>query len=348
MRETPRIAAGSPPAGEVAIGGVKHRILLGQPDAAQLKALRAAGISSVINFRVPAEHAGYDESAAAAAAGVEYCSIPFANGAALTDEMIDASREALRRADEQNQVAALHCRTWNRAGPIWVAYRVLDQGVPLEQAIAEAKAGQMVDPLLEQKARAYIETRQKPGAAAEESWAPVAENELTAEQHAQRERAIAARDRMFGQLFAALSEAMMQRGPDGEPAGPVGAIAVCKEQAPEIAREVGEEQGVRIGRTSERLRNPANAAPAWASSLIVENWVDASGFPSARFAASRDGSFGAVLPIKMAANCLACHGEVEAMQPRVREALAAAYPHDRATGYEEGELRGWFWIQVPK
>ena len=36
----------------------------------------------------------------------------------------------------------------------------------------------------------------------------------------------------------------------------------------------------------------------------------------------------------------------EAMK-NVKEALAASYPADRATGFREGDLRGWFWIEVP-
>jgi len=27
--------------------------------------------------------------------------------------------------------------------------------------------------------------------------------------------------------------------------------------------------------------------------------------------------------------------------------LAAKYPMDQATGFKEGDLRGWFWIEVP-
>jgi hypothetical protein len=28
-------------------------------------------------------------------------------------------------------------------------------------------------------------------------------------------------------------------------------------------------------------------------------------------------------------------------------ALAARYPDDRATGFAPGDLRGWFWVEVP-
>jgi hypothetical protein len=31
----------------------------------------------------------------------------------------------------------------------------------------------------------------------------------------------------------------------------------------------------------------------------------------------------------------------------VKEALAEHYPEDQATGFQEGDLRGWFCIEVP-
>jgi hypothetical protein len=31
----------------------------------------------------------------------------------------------------------------------------------------------------------------------------------------------------------------------------------------------------------------------------------------------------------------------------VTAAHAAKYPKDQATGFKEGDLRGWFWVEVP-
>jgi hypothetical protein len=38
--------------------------------------------------------------------------------------------------------------------------------------------------------------------------------------------------------------------------------------------------------------------------------------------------------------CVACHGPAETLSPAVRERLAKEYPHDRATGYSPGQVRG--------
>jgi len=62
---------------------------------------------------------------------------------------------------------------------------------------------------------------------------------------------------------------------------------------------------------------------------------------------SADGSLGVVMPIVVGSSCLACHGDPGAMEAVVREAIAKAYPKDQATGYKEGDLRGWFWVEVP-
>ena len=46
-----------------------------------------------------------------------------------------------------------------------------------------------------------------------------------------------------------------------------------------------------------------------------------------------------------ARRCLACHGSE--VSPEVREAIAARYPGDRATGFAVGDLRGALWVEVP-
>jgi hypothetical protein len=112
--------------------------------------------------------------------------------------------------------------------------------------------------------------------------------------------------------------------------------------APEIAKSVSEQQGVRIGRTSWKLRNAANAAPEWATSLLADRPEEA------RAALGPEDVLGVTLPIRVASPCLRCHGTPESMADDVREAIAAAYPDDQATGFADGDLRGWFWVEVPR
>ncbi|QOI99900.1 MAG: hypothetical protein HRU70_05145 [Phycisphaeraceae bacterium] len=161
-RATARIPTGTPvPAPEVAIGGVTHRVLLAQPDAGQLALLKASGVGGVINLRTPAEQAGFDEATASASAGLTYTPVPFKSPEDLSDAVMDAAVAALREAESAGRTAALHCRTGNRAGPVWIAWRTLDGGVPIERAVAEAKMMQMVTPQYEAIARDYV--RRKSG-----------------------------------------------------------------------------------------------------------------------------------------------------------------------------------------
>lgn len=161
-RATVRLRPGTPPPGEVAIGGVKHRLLMTQPDAGALAQHAERGAKGVVNFRRPGEHTDYDESAAAGACGMEYDNIGYAGAAELSDEVLDRARAALRAHDARGEGAMVHCRTGNRVGPAWAAYRALDAGIPIDTAFAEAKLGGLKDPALEAKAREYIQRRMAP------------------------------------------------------------------------------------------------------------------------------------------------------------------------------------------
>jgi hypothetical protein len=45
-------------------------------------------------------------------------------------------------------------------------------------------------------------------------------------------------------------------------------------------------------------------------------------------------------PMSIQPLCLTCHGPVENIPEKLRSALAAYYPDDRATGYNNGDFRG--------
>ena len=163
---------------------------------------------------------------------------------------------------------------------------------------------------------------------------PLARNDLTPAQEKLAARALEARDALFQTLLAELSGAMQE-------GGPTSAITVCKNRAPQIAGEIGEKMGLKIGRTSFRLRNPANTPPTWAKKLVEKRVSEPS------YVDLKDQGLGIFLPIVTAAPCLKCHGEKDAIDGAVKETLAANYPLDEATGFRAGGLRGWFWIEVP-
>lgn len=154
-------------------------------------------------------------------------------------------------------------------------------------------------------------------------------------QDARFAKAEEARDKLMGRLLNELSAALAE---GGHPA----AIEVCSRRAPEIAAEVSSELGVQVGRSSSRLRNPANVAPDWAAPHIHE----AKDAAVQRIPLDGDG-LGVLFPIRLAKGCLGCHGGADDIHPDAAAALARLYPDDRATGFREGDLRGWLWASVP-
>lgn len=129
--------------------------------------------------------------------------------------------------------------------------------------------------------------------------------------------------------------------------GPVNAIGVCREKAPEIGARHSRETGFRVGRTSLRVRNPRNAPDAW-EAQILETFRERT--TAGEAAAGLEHSevveqggrrvFRQLLAIPMGELCLGCHGE--SLAPEVQRAVGALYPEDRAVGFRLGEVRGAF------
>ncbi|MEZ4334264.1 MAG: efflux RND transporter periplasmic adaptor subunit [Myxococcota bacterium] len=124
--------------------------------------------------------------------------------------------------------------------------------------------------------------------------------------------------------------------------GAVEAIEVCRVRAPQIARAV-ETPAVRVGRTSHRLRNAANAAPVWVAPLL-DDWVAGRRTNEPAVVALGDGRGGYVEPLFTGEMCLACHGE--SIAPDVAARIRALYPEDRAVGFRVGALRGLAWAEI--
>ncbi|WP_227816809.1 Tll0287-like domain-containing protein [Nitrogeniibacter aestuarii] len=130
--------------------------------------------------------------------------------------------------------------------------------------------------------------------------------------------------------------------------GALRSVIVCKYTAPEVSSSVSRKYGVQIKRVSLRVRNPALGSPdAWEQEVLRAF--------DARAAAGEAPStieFGEVvseplgkyyrymkaIPVK--AVCLNCHGDEAQISAATRAQMNTEYPHDKATGYREGEIRG--------
>jgi hypothetical protein len=143
-----------------------------------------------------------------------------------------------------------------------------------------------------------------------------------------------------GRLFQRLSEEL-ERG------GPRAAISVCRDEAQALTAQVGLQQGVEVGRTSHRLRNPKNAPRAWVAPYVAQ-WAGKKLEEVQPVVVDLGDRVGLLRPIPTAALCTTCHGAAAHLAPEVRDVLAQAYPEDQGVGFAEGDVRGVFWAEVPK
>lgn len=169
-------------------------------------------------------------------------------------------------------------------------------------------------------------------------------DELQAREQAAAEAARELIDELFGELQAALEED-----------GPPGAIRVCRDLAPEVKNRISLERGWKVTRVGTRVRNPLLGTPdAWEQEVLREfEERRAAGEPMEEITHSEvvtepDGDHLRFMrAIGVRQECLACHGARDELHDGAYRALREHYPHDRAVGYEAGELRGALSIKQP-
>lgn len=157
---------------------------------------------------------------------------------------------------------------------------------------------------------------------------------------AQSTRGIAAE--LVNQLGQKLKGAMANEGP-------VGAVSVCKEAAPAIAKGLSAQHSAHVTRVGTRVRNPAMGVPNdWQKAALAdfEARLD-KGTPASdlEYWQVVDGKEGkrelryakAIVTQQL---CVTCHGKTEDIPAPLLEKIRAEYPDDQATGYSVGKLRG--------
>lgn len=127
-------------------------------------------------------------------------------------------------------------------------------------------------------------------------------------------------------------------------ASPGEAIHVCREKAPEIAAQLSV-NGVRMGRTSHKTRNPANAPEPWVEPLLAA-YLEEPTNTKPRAVFIDKATLGYVEPIYVMSFCLSCHGP--SLEPELEATIQSLYPDDEATGFKADDLRGLFWVTLPR
>ncbi|MBL4661206.1 MAG: DUF3365 domain-containing protein [Alcanivoracaceae bacterium] len=129
--------------------------------------------------------------------------------------------------------------------------------------------------------------------------------------------------------------------------GALNAISVCNEQAPFIAKQLSEQSGWDIHRTS--LKHRATKPDAWETTIMQsfeQKYADGDKFKRL-FAQdvveiNNKPAFRYMQAIETKKICLLCHGE--SIAPELASKITELYPDDIATGFKLGSIRGAFSI----
>jgi len=120
--------------------------IAGQPTEKGLRELRAKGVTTVVNLRMPEEMArvGFDEAALVKELGMTYVHIPMRGTATnpYGPKQLDAFAAALDAADGK---VLLHCTIAWRASHLWAAYLIRERHVPVETALAQTRRINLMD-----------------------------------------------------------------------------------------------------------------------------------------------------------------------------------------------------------
>lgn len=148
------------------------------------------------------------------------------------------------------------------------------------------------------------------------------------------------------QLAAANQKAVSDGGHES-------AIGVCRDIAPKMAGDISRQTGWKLTRVSLKVRNPlTGTADAWEQKQL-QNFTERAAQgekPEALEVAEivqepAGKSFRYMKAIALQPGCVACHGEQ--IPDTVKAKLATDYPHDQATGYSAGQIRGAVSIKRP-
>lgn len=128
--------------------------------------------------------------------------------------------------------------------------------------------------------------------------------------------------------------------------GPKKAVEVCHSRAPEIAGNIGKQTGWEIGRTSLKTRNEKNM-PSDAERAVLQQFEQRKDngevVSTLEWWQENEETIAYMKAIPMKGMCASCHGGN--VSPSLKQHINQFYPHDMATGFEVGDIRGAFTLK---
>jgi uncharacterized protein (TIGR01244 family) len=118
----------------------------GQPTEKALRELRAKGVTTLVNLRMPEEMArvGFDEAALAKELGIKYVYIPMRGTPENPYGPKQLDTFAATMASAEGKVL-LHCTIAWRASHLWAAYLIRERKIPVTPALAHARLINLMD-----------------------------------------------------------------------------------------------------------------------------------------------------------------------------------------------------------
>ena len=118
----------------------------GQPTERALRALKAQGVTTVVNLRTPEEmtrNVPFDEAALVASLGMQYVYLPVRGNDQYPYSPATLTKFADAVSNAKGKVL-LHCTVAWRASHLWAAY-LINRGIPVDSALANARAINLMD-----------------------------------------------------------------------------------------------------------------------------------------------------------------------------------------------------------
>jgi uncharacterized protein (TIGR01244 family) len=120
--------------------------IAGQPTEKAIRDLKARGVTTIVNLRMPEEMAkvGFDEAALVKELGIRYVYIPMRGTPEnpYGPKELDTFAAAMASADGK---VLLHCTIAWRASHLWAAYLIRERNMPVTTVLAQARKINLMD-----------------------------------------------------------------------------------------------------------------------------------------------------------------------------------------------------------
>jgi len=122
------------------------------------------------------------------------------------------------------------------------------------------------------------------------------------------------------------------------------AVEFCSQKAKDVVKEVTKDfpENVKVRRTAIKYRNPNNKPDATDLEVLnkMESALKAKTLEKKPMVIDVNGTKRVYVPVIVEKACTKCHGDVNSMNPKVKDVIAKTYPNDKAINFKEGDLRG--------